>query len=206
MSEQFDKYKSDEKLDNCIDELKRLYEVDPKRAIKEVERFNANLKSIVFSKQPSEVEKRNNIIVLVVLSIIILLEGLFILTGSGKVASIGLYFAGFLFFISGHFVGMNDKGYGLIFLFSHSVTGMCLMISSMLGNIINNPILSDLPTNGYYYLLATIAMFVVATIYVIIFNLSERVKQIKYSRFIPLIIYIIGFAMAGLFDVVIMHI
>ena len=141
-------------------------------------------------------------IVLFLLSLIILLEGLFILRTNGNLY---MYFFGFAFFLSGHFVGMNVVGFGLIFLFSHSVTGMGIMIASML-NIFNNPLLTDLSTSEYCYLIIALSLFIIATTYVIIYNLSWKIKEIKYSKYIPLVIYIIGFLMVGLFNIIIKYI
>ena len=141
-------------------------------------------------------------IVLFLLSLIILLEGLFILRTNGNLY---MYFFGFAFFLSGHFVGMHEKGFGLIFLFSHSVTGMCIMIVSML-NAVDNPLLTDLSIKEYCYLIVMFFFFIIATIYVIVYNLSTKIKLIKYSKFIPLVIYTIGFLMAGLFNIVIKYI
>ena len=197
----------DEKLNNCIKELKNLYKISPKRAVKEIEKFNRDLKSIILSKQPTQLEKERNFKILEILSIIILFEGvLFNLISQNHYTSIIIYICGFLFFIAGHFVGMHEKGFGIIFLFSHSVTGMFLMNFSFIMKKIDSPIMTDLPQIAHYYLFITLLVFIIATIYVIVFNLSERVKKIKYSNFIPLIIYIIGFAMTGLFNIIILHI
>jgi len=141
-------------------------------------------------------------IVLLILSLIILLEGLLILTIDGNIY---MYYFGFVFFMAGYFIGISEKGFGLIFLFSHSVTGMGLMIASML-NVFNNPLLTDLSTIEYCYLIIALSLFIIATTYVIIYNLSWKIKEIKYSKYIPLVIYIIGFLMVGLFNIIIKYI
>ena len=150
-------------------------------------------------------KKRNQKIILVILSVIVLLEGLLNLlikrdAGSNYLA-LEVYFFGYVFFLSGYFIGMNEKGFGIIFLFSHGVIGLLIMCFSFLQDSFSVPLLSDLPRNAGNYLCATLSFFVVATINVIAYNISDRVKQTKYSVYIPLILYIIGFAMVGLFRI-----
>ena len=172
MIKKIDKHKYDEKFDDCIDELKKLYEVDPQIAVDEVKIFNSKLRNRVF-----QIETRKNILILIILSAIILLESLLTLISNDS-EFILLYFAGFIFFIAGHFIAMNVKGFGLIFLFSHSILGMSLMISPLVGLRLDSPIMTDLPLTAHYYLGVTLFMLVTATVYVIAFNLNDRLKKL----------------------------
>jgi len=97
------------------------------------------------------------------------------------------YLFGFVFFVSGVCVGTFEKGFGILFLFSHGVTGLVFMESSLLGNLLNSPILTDAPK--WFPLSAGIVifLFIVAILSIVIHNFSDTVREIKYFKIVPLI-------------------
>jgi hypothetical protein len=111
--------------------------------------------------------------------IIILLVGLLPLK-TGDVESIPFYYFGFIFFIAGFFIGTSIPGFGIIFLFSHGMTGLGLMTVPTLLNIINNPYMTDNPKNIYIYLGVICVLFAVAVIKTIIDSLN-KLKNISFS-------------------------
>ena len=61
-------------------------------------------------------------------------------------------------------------------------------------------LLSDLSQNALMYLSGAAFICVVATIVVIIYNLSDRFKALNHSILYALSLYAIGFIMFGLFS------
>ena len=115
-----------------------------------------------------------------------------------------MYFFGALFFFSGHFVALKVRGFGLVFLFSHSITGMCLMVASQLnlydGEVfVPSALLSDISQNALIYVGGAALAFIVATVLVIVYNISNKVKEMDHSFLYPITIYAVGFIMACLF-------
>ena len=112
--------------------------------------------------------------------IIILLVGLLPLK-TGDIECIPFYYFGFIFFIAGFFIGTSIPGFGIIFLFSHGLTGLGLMTVPLLLNITNNPYMTDNPKNIYIYLGVICALFAVAVIKTIIDSLN-KLKNISFSH------------------------
>ena len=100
---------------------------------------------------------------------------------------------GFVFFAAGVSIGCFLKGFGIIFLFSHGVTGMCIMEASLLGDLLNSPILTDAPKWFPVSAGIVIFMFIVAILSLIVHNLSDTVKKMKYFKLIPLVCFFIAF-------------
>lgn len=171
-----------------IKELEKIYSEDKEKAIKE-----AKYSLIRLGIKPKEKttffkdENSRNLFIRVMLSIAIALLG-FIFIGDG------LYFGGFIFFIAGHFVGMHVENFGLIFLFSHSCSGIGMMIGPVLSELFRSPYMNDNPRSIYFFLVIGLILLVTATILVILYNLSDKMKAKKNSQIMPLILYFIGFA------------
>ncbi len=196
-----DYYNLQEEVDNCSNKLKQLHEINPKMAKKEIKLFNSKLNSLIkYEKIEKDKTKPSNKSVLIVLSIIIFLEILFLVDTNSDSLSYFLYLFGYAFFLSGHFIGMNVPYAGIVFLFTHSVTGMCIMISSLVGKSIVSPVITDLSQTAINYLVICLILFILATLYVIAYNISSKVREVKYSNYIPLCIYILAFAMTGMFN------
>ncbi len=187
MNDDFNKY---------ISELQKIYAEDPKRATKEASQSLKRLEA----KKGILKDIDLDILGICTISIIILLLAFI------DMETLPLYMAGFAFFLSGHFVGMYVKGFGLIFLFSHSVTGICMMVGETLSKVLGNPLFSDNPRNLIIYLVIAIALLVIATIIVILHNLSDNLKKLNHIKLLPLTIYFIGFLMIKIFPFIIQYI
>ena len=115
--------------------------------------------------------------------IIILLVGLLPLK-TGDIECIPFYYFGFVFFIAGFFIGTSIPGFGIIFLFSHGLTGLGLMTVPLLLNITNNPYMTDNPKNIYIYLGVICALFAVAVIKTIIDSIKNLKNISNPSRYV----------------------
>ena len=191
---------SDKPLDECINQIKALYNVDPERAFEETNRFTNRLEKIIHSKKPSEVEKRKANWTIVFIAAAILLGGIAIIADRGVYESIGIYSFGFIFFIAGTSVGITQKG-ALPVLFTHGLTGACLMMWGLLGDVSNvtklSVILSDLSFNLECYLIIIVIAFVLAFAFGVVCNVNIKYKSNPYSRVIPFVLFAIAFGMAG---------
>lgn len=76
----------------------------------------------------------------IVFVIIVLLAGLIDLLDT---TFDGTYYAGIIFFLIGMFTRLNGEKFDLIFLFSHGLIGLGLMIGPVLYKVIKSPILTD---------------------------------------------------------------
>ena len=120
------------------------------------------------------VDKYAHILLLIFVCIGILALGLFNLQG------FPMYVFGFIFFIAGMLVGTFVPGFGVIFLFSHGLTGLSLMIESL--DIKDyTMLLSDAPK--FYTTILTIlivGLFVGGVYFAIIHSLG-KLKEKKYG-------------------------
>ena len=192
--------KLDKALNECKDAVYKLNDVASELALKETRIFTDRIRKIVHSKKPSEIEKRKiNWIIAIILGII-LFGGLIMINKSGLMDYSGLYLFGFIFFTAGVCVGTLALERGtLVFLFSHGLTGACIMMYALLHNVFSSPILMDLSTNSKIYLLVTVAVFVSAFIYIIRYRVTSKLLP-KYSKIIPFVLFAIAFGMAGYFN------
>ena len=172
-----------------IEELKEAYEKDPNKVKKELRKslININLSNKIFKDIDID------IIVTTILIIITFLIGFL------NIKSYGMYLFGIAFFLAGLFVGMKQKGFGLIFLLSHGVTGICIMIGSLLSNIINSPILEDSTPMVFIYLGLGIIIIIIGLILTVIHNLSDNLKEIKWFQNLILGLFNIAFFMSAIF-------
>lgn len=194
----------DENLnDSYEEELEFLADLDESEAIKRNKNKYRNDEDLSGSnKSSSELKKvfqdiDKDKLYLCVLIFLIALIGLF------NIKAYPIYLFGIIFFLAGHFIGLYLKWMGLIFLFSHSVTGIFVMLSALIGDIVtNNPIMSDNPLNIIIYLVIVALLLIFATLMVIIHNLSDYLKTKKFFVVIPMSIYVVAFFMAGLLNII----
>ena len=185
-------------FENKLNEIRDLYQKDPQITGKAVNRCIQNIAGEIRYKKQNQMNKIDKYGIGILIAIIAL-------AGFLNPSQYFFYFFGMIFFLSGHFVAIKVKGFGLIFLFSHSVTGMGIMISSFFSLLESSSIkisalLSDLSQNALMYLSGAAFICVVATIVVIIYNLSDRFKALNHSILYALSLYAIGFIMFGLFS------
>ena len=107
----------------------------------------------------------------------------------------GTYYAGVIFFLIGIFMGLNDDKFNLIFLFSHGLFGLALMIGPVIHNVLKSPILTDSKNNIMICLIVSIVILASGFITIIIYNLNYKFRDYKYSLPIILSLFLIGILM-----------
>ena len=108
------------------------------------------------------------------------------------------YLFAFFFFFLGYYCGLKQKGFGLIFLFTHGLIGICPMCFLLSGSIFENPAMKDGATNVYIYIGIAIIFIIISFFEVVIYNLSDKLKQKKYMLFMPFITILISLIMMGI--------
>ena len=184
-------------FDEKLTELRKYYLENPQKVDYEVSVCLNNIKEINKDRKNILFDVPYDILFFCLLSIMIVLIGFL------NFSNIGLFLFGFVFFITGLLIGFNEKIFGIIFLFSHGMTGLCIMETALLGDILNSPIFSDYPIKIYIYLGIIVFIFVISLIFSILYNLSDNLKKYKYLKCIILFLYLIMFLLTGIFSFII---
>lgn len=108
---------------------------------------------------------------------------------------ISLYYFGILFFLAGLFIGLNVKAFGLIFLFSHGMTGLGLMLIPIIKNLELKVYLTDSPTFLLIYLGIIIIAIILAIILTVLYNLNDRLKDNIKIYSLIFILYLLSITM-----------
>ena len=108
---------------------------------------------------------------------------------------ISLYYFGILFFLVGLFIGFNVKSFGLIFLFSHGMTGLGLMLIPIIKNLELKVYLTDSPTFLLIYLGIIIIAIILAIILTVLYNLNDRLKDNIKIYSLIFILYLVAITM-----------
>ena len=174
-----------------IEKLNKIYKEYPEKTEEELNKLVLKLETYkdFINYQKTTNYKYNKI--LVIIFIVIAILGIINL----NINILFTYYFGLIFFITGYCISLLEKGLTLIFLFSHGMTGLMIMLVPIIDKVIKNPLLSDNPTNIYIYLLIAILLIIIATILVVVYNLSNYFKEKVFSRIIPLLIYLLSIIM-----------
>ena len=183
-----------EEFNEYLEELKALYEKYPDRALEEAKHAKERIKNSRDSQQDNQ---RGNILSdidlellsIVIVVIIIALLSLF----NPVIDNIVLYIFGLAFFLAGFFIGATQKGFGLVFLCSHGMTGLCIMVASFLSPVLSSPLMTENPDKIFSYLGIAITVFLVAIIVTVLINLSDNLKKKRFIKTIALLCYMVGF-------------
>lgn len=108
------------------------------------------------------------------------------------------YLCGCIFFFAAIMISYKWKIIGLLVLPFHGAIGMFFMIYSSIGDN-GIKLLGDLSIKGQNYVYTTISLFIIAIIYSIVLNLSNKLKEFKYGKTIGLALFFIAFLMTTLF-------
>lgn len=108
---------------------------------------------------------------------------------------VSLYYFGILFFLAGLFIGLNVKSFGLIFLFSHGMTGLGLMLIPIIKNLELKVYLTDSPTFLLIYLGIIIIAVILAIILTVLYNLNDRLKDNIKIYSLIFILYLVAITM-----------
>ncbi len=183
-----------EEYDKYINELNSLYEKNPKNVTKEVGEAVKRIKDKESGKKNLLGDIDTDLLLTIGLMIVIALFSLL----SPSIDTITIYIFGLAFFAAGLFIGFSQKGFGIIFLFSHGMTGLALMVGSFLQPVFESGLFTENPSNVYLYLGIIISIFIVALLITILVNLSDNLKRVKYIRPIVIGIYGVGFLLVAI--------
>ena len=170
-------------LDSYFRRIEKLYDKNPsyiveglENLIQEAEEDNYRDKPLLdklFKDQDKE------LVLSVFLMILMVPFGLFTLN---NLEALPLYFFGLIFFLAGLNVGFSQKGFGLIFLFSHGGVGMGLMLGSLLSKAMTSGLFTDGGRNLVIYLVINIIIIIIGFLATVIYNLSDYVKEKKICK------------------------
>ena len=104
------------------------------------------------------------------------------------------YFFGYIFFLAGYFSTFYAGNIGLVFLFSHGMTGLCFMEGSIIFNAFTHPLLSDGFNPIILYFIGSIIILILAIILciLIVLKVGKFYKKNSYYKVIPLVLYFVG--------------
>ena len=194
---------NDEEFEKDISLLRESYLIKPKNTQIELEIALHKLgvlprkvsNPLSFKEIVSDIDF--NLFIDVVLIILIGIVGLF------HLSSFPIYIFGVVFFVAGLFIGMNQKGFGLLFLVTHGGVGFYIMMSSLLENVFKSPKLTDPSYMIYFYFGIMIILGIVAIGMVFLRNLSDKMKSYHRTTHIILFLFLLICILAGLFPYII---
>lgn len=194
-----------ERYDKYIEELNECYNKDETKTLAGMKDALNRINNDINFEGELKAKLLNNLdkVFVGILCLLIILAGLL------NVQGYMMYFFGLLFFFAGIFIGLFGKVFGIVFLFTHGLTGFVIMINSMLakGNeffnidiILKNPLLRDGQSFLKTYLLIILVVIIIAFISVILYNTLNTVKNKKYSIVIPFALFFIALIMVYLIN------
>lgn len=184
-------------FDTKVEELRELYKKKPTETINGINEviFNVKFNDLNNFKDKKETEETKNskkVLISGIFAVCIFLMSVFnIKYGSEQFM---LYFFGAAFFLAGLFVGLNVPVFGIIFLFSHGGTGLGIMCASKIKSVLDSPLMTDNPTNLKYLLILGAGLIIAGIISTIFYNVSNKIKDQKYSLIIILSMFAVGIA------------
>ena len=191
-------------LDSYFEQIEKIYEKNPNyvvdelnKMIKKSETEKYKEKSFLDKLFP---DKDKELVLSVFLMILMVPICLFTLN---NIQTLPIYFFGLAFFLAGLNVGFSTKGFGLIFLFSHGGVGMCIMLGALLSNVMTSGLFTDGGHNLMIYLAINLIIIIIGFLAVVVYNLSDYLKSIRYMKSYILLIFLFGLIMAGLFPYII---
>jgi hypothetical protein len=173
-------FSTENQFEDYIQKLRQAYQENPNRALKEVHR---SVKRLSRTKEPIITDENRNIILIVIYFIVIALIGLINYT------SMPLYLFGIIFYATGLLIGLFTEKSGLVFLFSHGMTGLGLMIGSELGGLLTSPFITDAPIYIYVLLCCIVLLVLLGIMSAVLYSLSDAIKDKEYSVYIPYILF-----------------
>ena len=187
-------------LDSYFRRIEKLYDKNPSYIVEGLENLIQKAEEDNYRDKPLLdklfKDQDKELVLSIFLMILMAPFGLFTLN---NLEALPLYFFGLIFFLAGLNIGFSQKGFGLIFLFSHGGVGMGLMLGSLLSKAMTSGLFTDGGRNLVIYLVINRIIIIIGFLATVIYNLSDYVKGKKYSKAYILIIFIIGLAMAGIF-------
>ena len=140
---------------------------------------------------------KKNRIIMIIYVIAIIAIGIYLTYKNGTHP--GMFICGSIFFFPALNMGMNLKEYGIIAFLTMGAVGFYIMMQALLGDLFSNPMLTDVnATKFYLYLYLINGLTIIGIIYVVIYNLSNILKKMKYAMFIPITIVAIILILTGI--------
>lgn len=184
-------------FDTKVEELRKLYKEKPTETINGINEVIFNVKfnssnNFEGKKETEETKNSKKALISGIFAVCIFLMSVInIKCGSEQFM---LYFFGAAFFLAGLFVGLNVPVFGIIFLFSHGGTGLGIMCASKIKSVLDSPLMTDNPTNLKYLLILGAGLIIAGIISTIFYNVSNKIKNQKYSLIIILSMFAVGIA------------
>lgn len=178
--------------------LDEMYEENPEKATREAYNSLVRLGGIDGEMKKFSDDASFKLGLLIV-SVIILLIGLL------NISNYMLYIFGFMFFIAGMLVSLENSKFALIFVFSHGGTGLGLLIGSLMSSILRNPLLADGGNNLYVYLIVTFAIIIGGYLFLVVSKILDT-DNINKKLLISLFIIACGLFLLALFPYIINYI
>ena len=177
-----------------VEALNDLYDKNPDAAISRIKLSLYRLGVITKNRID---DKQFDLIGIIVISILIFLMAFINFSA--------LYLFGFVFFISGLMVTMFMPKAPPIFLFSHGLLGLGIMIFSDVSNIFENPIMSDKPTYITIYLGISFILLLIGFISTIVHGYSKKISEIRHIKIYLLLFFLIGLLMIRVFPYIVSY-
>lgn len=196
---------NDDKYKESLNKINKYYKENPDITTNELEKAVYNIEYNILMKN-NDVKNSKGIDIEPVwlyrigFVILILLIGLIdIAYGNFD----GNYYFACIFFLAGLFVGLYVRGFGLIFLLSHGLSGLALMIGPTIKSILSSPIITDLANKSIlFFIVIGIIALITAFLMTALYNLSNKIQGNKYSLLIIFILYIFGILMIKLIPII----
>lgn len=122
-----------------------------------------------------------------------------------------MYYFGMIFFIAGYFVGIKVPAFGIIFLFSHGMTGLGIMLAALSDTQMNDfpidlKVFDDISITNISYTAIGYIFLVLGFITAIIYNLSiisGKVREKDYLKLVPIGIFTVGLVIIAFHDYIV---
>ena len=110
-----------------------------------------------------------------------------------------IFLFGLVFFFTGLLACIFIKYGGCIILLSHAGSGFLIMLKGILGDILTKPFLSDGNNESLIICLWVIGILtIIASLSMIVYNVSDKIKKTKFGLLLPLILYTIPLFIASI--------
>ncbi|MDD6272893.1 MAG: hypothetical protein PUA90_05275 [bacterium] len=178
-------------LDKTINDLKELYNDNPKETL--------NRSQKVLNELYRNRNEGNIMLPCILFSISIELLGFL----NNNSVPIFLYVTCSMFFLAGIFVGLFKKYTGILFLFLFGmIMGFGEMYFPIINDALNSPIMTDNPILMKLLIIISLVFIILGIIGTIFYNVSEEIKEKKYSLEIILLLYFIGLVLIELLPII----
>lgn len=187
---------SSKEFDVYITELRNIFRNNPTLAIEYAQGSVERLKGINISEEIKSFINSDSFSTFLVVMIYVV-AALF-----GVLEPNPLYWGGLIFFAAGVLVACKAKIFGLLFLFSHGMTGLGMMSSVFLYKIFSNPIYSDNPKKYMIGLAITFLFYGIGLVTSFIYNLSDDFKKKRFAIIYPSLFFVLGIIVLSITSII----